>query len=73
MKRINDTLKLNIHKYNNYNIIEIYLNRLITTTQIFIAMDYLTTENSKRMCQGNLSHPVEVTESVYISKICTKT
>ena len=35
----------NIHNSNdndtNYNIIEICINRLNTTTQIFIAMDYL--------------------------------
>ena len=41
LKRSNDTPKLNIHKYNNYNIIEIYINRLRTTTQIFIVIDYL--------------------------------
>ena len=34
-----DTAKLNIHKYTNYNITEIYINRLSTTTQIFMAMD----------------------------------
>ena len=28
LKRSDDTPKLNIHKYNNYNIIEIYINRL---------------------------------------------
>ena len=27
LKRSNDTPKLSIHKYNNYNIIEIYVNR----------------------------------------------
>ena len=41
LKRSNDTPKFNIHKYNNYNIIEIYINRLSLTMQIFIAMDYL--------------------------------
>ena len=41
LKRSNDTSNLNIHKYNNYNIIEIYINRLSLTMQIFIAMDYL--------------------------------
>ena len=30
----------NIHKYTNYNIIEIYIYILSTTTQIFIAMEY---------------------------------
>ena len=32
---------MNIHKYTSYYIIEIHINRLITTTQIFIAIDYL--------------------------------
>ena len=40
LKHSNDTPKLNIHKYTNYNIIEIYINRLSTTMQIFIAMNY---------------------------------
>ena len=40
MKCSNDAPKLNIHKYTNYNMIEIYVNRLSTTRQIFVAMDY---------------------------------
>ena len=36
-----------IHKYTNYNIIEIYINRLGTTTQIFIGMDYLIMMSEK--------------------------
>ena len=40
LKHSNDTSKLNIHKYTSYNIIEIYINRLSTTTQIFIEMDF---------------------------------
>ena len=43
----NDTSNLNIHKYTNYNIIEIDINRLGTTTQIFITMDYLITMSEK--------------------------
>ena len=39
LKHSNDTPNLNIHKYTNYDIIEMYINRLSTTTQIFIAMD----------------------------------
>ena len=39
LKHSNDTPKLNIHKYTNYNIIEICINRLSITTQIFIMMD----------------------------------
>ena len=35
MKHSSDTPKLNIHKYANYNIKEIYINRLSTSTQIF--------------------------------------
>ena len=41
LKHNNYTPKLNIHKYTNYNIIEIYINRLSTAKQIFIAIDYL--------------------------------
>ena len=40
LKHSNDTPKLKIYKYTNYNMIKIYINRLSTTTQIFIAMDY---------------------------------
>ena len=47
MKRSNDTPNLNIHKYTNYNIIEIYINRLSATTQIFIVMDYLIMMSEK--------------------------
>ena len=38
LKQSNNTPKLNIHKYTNYSIIEIYINRAGATTQIFIAM-----------------------------------
>ena len=38
--------KLNIHKYN-YNIIEIYINRLSLTMQISIAMDCLILMSEK--------------------------
>ena len=43
LKHSNDTPKLNIHKYTNYNIIEIYINRLSTTTQT----DYLIIMSEK--------------------------
>ena len=46
-KRCNDTPKLNIHKNNNYNIIEINVNKLSLTMQIFIAMDYLMLMSEK--------------------------
>ena len=39
LKHSNDTPNLNIHNYINCNIIKIYINRLRTATQIFIAMD----------------------------------
>ena len=39
-KHSNDIPKLNIHKYTNYNMIEIYINRLSNTIRIFIAMDF---------------------------------
>ena len=47
LKHSNDTPNRDIHKYRNYKIIEIYINRLSTTTQIFIAMDYLITMSEK--------------------------
>ena len=39
LKRSNDTPNLIIDKYANYNIIEIYINRLNTAMQISIAID----------------------------------
>ena len=39
LKHSNDTPNLNIHNYINCNIIKIYINRLRSATQIFIAMD----------------------------------
>ena len=47
LKRSNDTPKFNIHKYNNYNIMEIYINKLSLTMLIFIAMDYLILMSEK--------------------------
>ena len=44
LERNNDTPKLNIHKYNSYNITQIFINRLSLTMQIFIAMNYLMLE-----------------------------
>ena len=42
----NDKIHSN-DKYANYNVIEIYINRLSSTTQIFIAMDYLIMMSEK--------------------------
>ena len=47
LKLSNDTPKLVIHKYNNYNVIEIFINRLNTKMQIFMAMDYLILMSEK--------------------------
>ena len=47
LKHSNDTPNLNKPKYTNYNIIGIYINRLSTTTQIFIAMGYLIITSEK--------------------------
>ena len=65
LKRSNDKPKLNIHKYTNYNIIEIYIDRLSATTQIFKAMGYLMLmsekylqfRKNKSICQGHFSPP----------------
>ena len=43
LKHNNDTPNLTIHKHTNYKMIKLYIDRLRTTTQIFIAMDYLIT------------------------------
>ena len=68
----NDTPKLNIHKYTNYNVIEIYINRLSTTTMIFIAMDYSiimsekyfhSRKRQKHLAKTFFPHPVEVNGS----------
>ena len=70
LKHINNTLKLNIHKYTNYNITEICINRLSTTTQIFMTMDYSIMmsgkyfhfrKRQKHLAKTFFSHPVEVT------------
>ena len=65
LKHSNDTSKLNMHQYKNCNVIKIYINRLSTTTQIFIAMDYLILmsekylqfRKNKSICQGHSSPP----------------
>ena len=78
LKHSNDTRNLNMHKYTNYNIIEIYINRLSTTTQIFIAMDYLImmSENyryfrkrKKHLARTFFTHPTEVTGFMYSGNI----
>ena len=69
-----DTPNLNIHKYTNYNIIEIYINRLSTTTQISIAMDYLIMmsekwlyfrKRKKHVARSIFTHPTEITGYMY--------
>ena len=78
LKHINDAPSLNIHKYTNYNIIEIYINRLSTTTQIFVAMDYLIMmseksplfwKKKKAFAKNIFAHPIEVTGSMYFGNI----
>ena len=78
LKHSNDSSKLNIHKYTNFNIIEIYINRLSITPQIFIAMDYLTMmsekylyfkKRKKHLARKFFPHPVKVTGSMYFGNI----
>ena len=75
LKRSNDTSKLNIHKYTNYDIIA---NRLSTTTQILIAMDnfrlvsekyFHFRKRQKHVAKTPFSHPVEVNGSMYLGNI----
>ena len=49
LKCSNDATKPNIHKYTNYDILEIWINRLSPTTQIFIALDYLILISEKNL------------------------
>ena len=58
--------------------IETYINRLSTTTQIFIAMDYLILKSGKyvhfrkklkHVARNFFSHPVEVTGFMYFGNI----
>ena len=47
LKHSSDTPNPDIHKYTNYDRIEIYINRLSTTIQISIAMDCLIMMSEK--------------------------
>ena len=78
MKQSNDNIHNSNDKYTNYNIIEIYINRLITTTQIFIAIDYLIMmsekylyfrKRKKHLARTFFTHPIEVTGSMYFGNI----
>ena len=78
LKHCNDTPNLNIHKYTSYNIIEIYISRLSTATQIFIVMDYLIMisekylyfrKRKKHLARTFFTHPIEVTGSMYFGNI----
>ena len=78
LKDSNDIPKLDINKYTNYDIVEIYIDRLSTTAQTFIAIDYLILisekylhwkKRQKRLAWTFFSHPVEVTWSMYFGNI----
>ena len=78
LEQSNDTPNLNMYKYINYNILEIYINRLSTTTQIFIAMDYLIMmleedlyfrKRKNHLTRKFFTHPIEVTGPMYFGNI----
>ena len=79
LKDTNDTARLNIQKYTNYNIIEIYMNRISIRTLIFIVMDYSLMmseekyfhfrKRQKHLAETFFSHPVEITGSLYFGNI----
>ena len=79
LKDANDTARLNIQKYANYNIIEIYMNRISIRTLIFIVMDYSLMmseekyfhfrKRQKHLAETFFSHPVEITGSLYFGNI----
>ena len=81
LKRRNDTPKLKIRKYKNYITIEIYINRLSTTTQIFIAMDYSIMmskkcfhfrKRQKHLAKTFFGNIFRTMCSSNFSKVCTK-
>ena len=75
----NDDIHNSNDKYTNCNIIEIYINRLSTTTEIFIALDYLIMMSEKylyfrkrkknHLARTFFTHPKEVTGSMYFGNI----
>ena len=74
----NDKMHNSNDKYANYNVIEIYINRLSSTTQIFIAMDYLIMMSEKYLFFRNrkkhlartfFTQPREITRSMYFGNI----
>ena len=75
----NDDIHNSNDKYTNYHIIEIYINRLSTTMEIFIALDYLIMMSEKylyfRKRKKNhlprtfFTHPKEVAGSMYFGNI----
>ena len=78
LKHSNDKPNLNIHTYTNYNTIKIFINRLSTTMQIFIAMRYLIMmskkylyfrKRKKHLTRTFFTHPIEVTGSMYFGNI----
>ena len=78
LKHGNDTPHLKKHKHANYNIIEIYINKLSTTALSFIPMDYLIMMSEKylffrkrreHLARTFFTHPVEVTGSMYFGNI----
>ena len=74
LKYSNDTPNLNIHKkYTNCNIIEIYRNILNTTTQVFIAMDYLIIMSEKYLYFRKRKKHLYIFRIMCLPKICTKT
>ena len=65
-------------KYTNYDLTEIYIKRLSTVSQIFIAMDYLTimsekylyfSKRKKHLVRAFFTHHREVTGSMYFGNI----
>ena len=68
LNRCNDAPKHDIHKCNNYNLIEIYVN-----SDGLLDIDVIEVRsfrNKAKACgKGFFFHPVEVTESMYVGNI----
>ena len=78
LKHSNNNIHNSNDKYTNYNIIEIYINRLSTTTEIFRVMDYLIMMSKKYLYfrkrkrtfgKDIFTNSIELTGSMYFGNI----
>ena len=74
LKHSNDNIHNNNDKYTNYNITEIYINKLSTRKQIFIAMDclimisekYIYFRKRKKTFGKDISYPLHRSNWIHV-------